>query len=144
MNQRIIPEPDVSDLNRSLDFYVRVVGCKVLYERPEERFAFLELEGAEFMSEEEKGLGRRFCTASLEKPYGHGINFQIQVSNVDALYKRVREAGFEPIIQLEERWHRNNDMELGNRQFVVPDPDGFLMRFFTDLGKRPAARPNFP
>jgi len=26
---------------------------------------------------------------------------------------------------------------VGNRQFVVPDPDGYLLRFFQDLGERP-------
>lgn len=25
----------------------------------------------------------------------------------------------------------------GNRQFVVADPDGYLLRFFSDLGQRP-------
>jgi hypothetical protein len=43
---RLIPELDVSDLDRSLNFYVKVVGFSVLYDRPEERFAFLDLDGA--------------------------------------------------------------------------------------------------
>ena len=40
---RLIPELDVADLDRSLAFYVGVVGFTVLFDRPEERFAFLDL-----------------------------------------------------------------------------------------------------
>ena len=35
------PELDVSDLDRSLAFYVGVIGFAVMFDRPEERFAFL-------------------------------------------------------------------------------------------------------
>ena len=54
------PELDVSDLDCSLTFYVDVVGFSVLYDRPEERFAFLDLDGARLMLEEAAGPGRRF------------------------------------------------------------------------------------
>jgi catechol 2,3-dioxygenase-like lactoylglutathione lyase family enzyme len=136
---RLIPELDVSDLDRSLNFYVDVVGFSVLYDRPEERFAFLDLDGACLMLEEAAGLGRRFRTAPLERPYGRGVNFQIELTNVDALHERVRKAGFDFVIPLEERWYRRAEMELGNRQFAVADPDGYVLRFFSDLGQRPAS-----
>ena len=137
---RLIPEIDVSDLDHSLAFYVGVVGFRVVYDRPEERFAFLDLDGARLMLEEAAGPGRRFHTAPLERPYGRGVNFQIEVANVDALVERVRKAGFDPIIPIEERWYRRDEIELGNRQFVVGDPDGYLLRFFSDLGQRRASR----
>jgi catechol 2,3-dioxygenase-like lactoylglutathione lyase family enzyme len=137
---RLIPEIDVSDLDRSLTFYVGVIGFRVVYDRPEERFAFLDLDGARLMLEEAAGPGRRFHAAPLERPYGRGVNFQIEVANVDALVERVRKAGFDPIIPIEERWYRRGETELGNRQFVVGDPDGYLLRFFSDLGQRRASR----
>jgi hypothetical protein len=31
-------------------------------------------------------------------------------------------------------------MQAGNRQFVVADPDGYLLRFYTRLGSRPSGR----
>jgi hypothetical protein len=40
-------------------------------------------------------------------------------------------------VPLEERWYRRDDVLLGNRQFLVQDPDGYLLRFFEDLGERP-------
>lgn len=136
---RIIPELDVQDLNRSLYFYTEVLGFTALYERPEERFVFLEREGAALMLEEAAGPGRRFRTAPLEYPYGRGINFQIEVSAVDSLYHRCCETAAPIIIPLEERWYRRDTTELGNRQFVVADPDGFLLRLFTNLGSRPVS-----
>lgn len=137
MTARLIPELDVENLDRSLAFYTRIIGCTVLYDRPEERFAFLDLEGARLMLEEAAGPGRRFATAPLEHPYGRGVNFQIQVADVDELYARVLAATARVVLPIEQKWYRRGDHEIGHRQFVVADPDGYLLRFFTDLGRRP-------
>jgi catechol 2,3-dioxygenase-like lactoylglutathione lyase family enzyme len=138
-----IPELDVSDLDRSLAFYVGVLGFAVMFDRPEERFAFLTLEGVHLMIEEAAGPGRRFRTAQLEHPYGRGVNFMIEVAEIDPLHNRVQAAGFTIVIPMEERWYRlrnagQNEVEYGRRQFVVADPDGYLLRFSTSLGQRPA------
>ncbi len=135
---KVTPELDVDDLDRSLAFYVGVIGFQVLFERPEERFAFLDLDGVHLMIEEAAGPGRRVTDVSLEHPYGRGVNFQIEVADVQAIYDRVRKGGFAVPIPLEDRWYRQNAIEAGNRQFVVADPDGYLLRFFTNLGQRPA------
>jgi len=133
----LVPELDVADLERSLAVYLGVLGFRCHVRRPEEKFAYLIREGAHLMPEEAGGPGRRFTTAPLERPYGRGLNLQIEVSDVDALYATAQRAGLEIRIPLEERWYRHDDIELGNRQFVVADPDGYLLRFFRDLGQRP-------
>src|SRR5262249_55494258 len=138
----LTPELDVSDLDRSLAFYVGVVGFSLQFDRPEERFAYLVLEGVHLMLEEAAGPGRRFRTAPLEHPYGRGANFMIDVSDVDGLYGRVTAAGCPIVIPLEERWYRRNASESGHRQFVVADPDGYLLRFSSSLGRRPANVPS--
>jgi catechol 2,3-dioxygenase-like lactoylglutathione lyase family enzyme len=137
---RLIPEFDVSDLNQSLAFYVGLIGFRVLYERPEERFAFLELDDAQLMLEEAAGPGRRFRTAPLERPFGRGVNIQIAVADVRSLYQRMRVSGSDPILPLEERWYRRDNAELGVQQFAVADPDGYILRFCSDLGRRPVSR----
>ena len=137
---RLIPELDVEDLDRSLAFYIDLIGFRVLYERPEERFAFLEREGAQIMLEEAAGPGRRLRTAPLERPSGRGVMFPHTVVDVEGLCARVRDAAFEPIIPLEERWRRRDDIELGQRQFTAADPAGYVLRFFSDLGQRVAGR----
>ena len=136
MTAPLVPELDVSDLGASLAFYVCVLGFHIRYQRPEERFAYLERDGAELMLEEAVGPGRRFRTAPLEPPFGRGVNFQIRVADAAGFLAKVREAGTQVIIDLEERWYRRGDCEVGNRQFVVVDPDGYLLRFFEDLGVR--------
>jgi catechol 2,3-dioxygenase-like lactoylglutathione lyase family enzyme len=133
---KLTPELDVADLDRSLAFYVDVIGFQVLFDRTEERFVFLDLDGVHLMLEEAAGLGRRFRTAPLEYPYGRGVNFQIEVADVMATYERVCAAHAQVLIPLEERWYRRLQIENGNRQFVVVDPDGYLLRFYTYLGKR--------
>ena len=136
----LVPELDVADLEASLGFYVRTLGFKVRYRRPEDRFAYLEREGAELMLEEANGPGRRFRTAPLRKPYGRGMNLQIACSDVTRLHAAVVAAGGEVVIPLETRWYRVDAAEKGNRQFVVADPDGYLLRFFQDLGERGAPK----
>ncbi|TDT96891.1 catechol 2,3-dioxygenase-like lactoylglutathione lyase family enzyme [Azorhizobium sp. AG788] len=136
---RIIPELDVTSLSLSLEFYTSVLGFRVLYDRPEERFAMIDLDGARLMLEEAAGPGRRFTTARLERPFGRGVNFQIEVENARGLYARVVKSESPVLIPLETRWYRVGLSEQGNEQFVVGDPDGYLLRFFTDLGSRPVS-----
>ena len=134
----LIPELDVEDLDASLRVYTGVFGFTVLFERPEERFAYLDLDGVHLMLEEAAGPGRRFRTAPLEKPYGRGINLQIWTADLSGLHARTIRAGLAIVTDLEERWYRRDGQERGQRQFVVADPDGYLLRFYTYLGVRPA------
>lgn len=49
----LIPELIVSDLQRSLDFYCQVLGFKIEYQRPEDKFAFLSYHGSQLMLEQD-------------------------------------------------------------------------------------------
>ncbi|HUY68553.1 MAG TPA: VOC family protein, partial [Alphaproteobacteria bacterium] len=49
---KITPELDVSDLQKSLVFYTGIAGFRMLYERPEEKFAYLDINGGGLMLEE--------------------------------------------------------------------------------------------
>ena len=148
----LVPELDVTALAPSLRFYAEVLEFRILFERSAERFAYLERDGVELMIQEAAGPGRRFRTAPLEPPCGRGVNFQLRVEDVDAVHARAVEAGADIIVSVEERWYRVDVVEsggrwqvkgptdVGNRQFVLADPDGYLWRPFRDLGLRPATR----
>lgn len=137
MMNPLIPELYCSDFQRSLKFYTEILGFTLAYARPEERFAFFEREGAQLMIEQSTDPARTWLTAELSPPYGRGVNFQIAVSDVDALYAAVQAAGCRIFLPMEEKWYRRDATLLGNRQFLVLDPDGYLLRFFQDLGVKP-------
>jgi catechol 2,3-dioxygenase-like lactoylglutathione lyase family enzyme len=135
---RLVPELYCSDFGRSLRFYVDVAGFEVCYQRVEDRFAFLERDGAQLMIEQATDSARTWLAAPLQHPFGRGINLQIAVDDVDVLHAACVAAGARVLVPMEEKWYRRDDELLGNRQFVVLDPDGYLLRFFRDLGRRPA------
>lgn len=139
----LVPELLCRDFQTSLDFYTRVLGFRIVYERPEFGFAYIEREGAEMMLEaipaEGEDQSRAWIAGKLDHPFGRGINFQIQVSDVEALYADVNNVKAPLFMEMESKWYRKTDYEVGNRQFIVSDPDGYLLRFYQDLGRRDVA-----
>jgi catechol 2,3-dioxygenase-like lactoylglutathione lyase family enzyme len=128
---KLVPELLVSEYEISRDFYVRVIVFGVRYERPEEKFSYLDLDGAALMIEQETEF---WATATREKPYGRGINLQIEVDAIDPILTRLADAGIALFRPVEEAWYRSGETYRGNRQFLVQDPDGYLLRMFQDLG----------
>lgn len=135
-----MPELICTDLDRSLEFYLDLLGFRVLYARPEDRFAFLEREGAELMLEQPMAQDRLWPKAELTRPFGRGVNFEVQVTNVDQLHAAVVAAGIACFLPLEERWYRRDHVEIGVRQFAVQDPDGYLIRLSQSIGRRSASQ----
>ncbi|MHA1523669.1 MAG: bleomycin resistance protein [Alphaproteobacteria bacterium] len=132
---RLVPELGCTDFEASRKFYVDVLGFEVVYARPQEGFAYLRRQGVDLMIDD-IALGRTWKTAPLEAPLGRGMNLQIEICDVDALYARVGNVCGEVFLPIEEKWYRAGDVEVGNRQFIVADPDGYLLRFFQSLGER--------
>ena len=131
---KIIPELSVSNLKESLKFY-QTLGFKIEYERPENKFVFLSLEEIQFMLQEFSDKDK-WTIAPLKYPFGNGINFQLEVSDVDKIYTSLRENNYKIEFEIEENWYRQDDKLLGNREFLVQDPDGYLLRFSQDLGEK--------
>ena len=135
----LVPEFLVSDLDRSLDFWCGLCGFSVRYSRPIERFAYI-VRGSAHLMVEEMGAGRNWITGPLERPLGRGVNFQIAVSHSDSLATTLESAGVQLFMPLETKWYRVGDDEAGVQQFLVTDPDGYLIRFQSSLGQRSAER----
>lgn len=138
---RLVPELYCSDFTASLQFYTGVFEFRVAYARPEERFAYLEWDGAELMIEQPTRPDRTWLAAELSFPFGRGMNLSIEVREVGRLYERVQRSGARILVPLEGRWYRQDAGETGNRQFVVMDPDGYLLRPFEGLGRRELPAP---
>jgi catechol 2,3-dioxygenase-like lactoylglutathione lyase family enzyme len=141
MSNALVPEFAVTDWQASLRFYCDILGFSCRYQRSEEGFAYLERDGAELMIDQ-INQGRTFGGQYLptEYPFGRGLNVQIRVSAIDPILASLKAANIPLFLPLEEKWYRNGDMEAGNRQFVVTDPDGYLLRFYEDMGSRPVQR----
>ena len=89
---RLLPELSVTDINGTKAFYIDLLGFKLEYERPENKFMFLSFEGSQFMFEEIHTDG--WNTAELEYPLGRGINFSIETDNIDIVYQKLLDAEY--------------------------------------------------
>lgn len=135
----LVPEFVVSNIEESLRFWCEYIGFKVMYARKEDYFAYLGLGEAQVMLEQYDPNDREWETGIMEKPYGRGINFQIEVEAVEPILKRLQKVGYKLFIEVEERWYRADDVEFGQKQFLVQDPDGYLLRLIENLGERKVA-----
>lgn len=129
-----IPELSVTNLENSLKFY-KTIGFKIEYDRPENKFVFISLGKIQFMLQEISD-NDKWNIMELTYPFGNGINFQLEVNNVNEIYKELKENNYKITFEIEENWYRQGNRLLGNKEFLIQDPDGYLLRFFEDLGEK--------
>jgi catechol 2,3-dioxygenase-like lactoylglutathione lyase family enzyme len=134
----LVPELLVTDLGRSISFYCELCGFSIRFARTEDGFAYIERGKAQLMLEEVSEGS--WLTGPLERPYGRGMNLQIEVSDVATLHDRLLAAGARIFEGLKTQWYREGGIEHGQSQFLVQDPDGYLLRFMQHLGERPAVQ----
>lgn len=134
---KLVPELMVTDLDKSLTFWVSYLGFNVAYQRPDDGFAYLDLEGAQMMLEQFDPQGGQWLTAPLHKPFGRGINLQIDVLAVAPIIHKLGQAGCPLYRDCKDTWYRADNVEAGQREFIVQDPDGYLIRLVERLGERP-------
>ena len=130
---KLIPELSVSNFERSLDFYTRILGFKAEYTR--EKFAFLELDGSQTMIEE---ANDHWKTGKLEPPFGRGINLQIAVKDVNPILESLQKNKCGLFRNAEDNWYRKEGKLLGCQEFLIQDPDGYLLRFSQFIGTKDA------
>lgn len=121
----LIPELSVTNIEKSKEFYLSL-GFKIKYERPENKFCFLELEENQIMIEE---INNNWNTGTLEYPFGRGINISMSVSNVKELYKNIINKNIKPFKELETHSYRVDEINYEDIEFLIQDPDGYLLRF---------------
>ena len=122
----LVPELMVHDLTFSLDIYTRVFGFILHYTRP--GFAYLSLGPVQWMLEQVHE-DKAWLTAPLERPYGRGINFQMVVPDLDGLHARLLAEGYPLFRPMTTATYLEGETEHTQRQVLVQDPDGYLLRF---------------
>jgi catechol 2,3-dioxygenase-like lactoylglutathione lyase family enzyme len=130
---KLIPELSVSNFKKSLDFYTNLLGFKIEYQRKESNFAFLSLEGSQIMIQKNNS---KWSTGTLNHPFGRGVNFQIEVKTIEPIISRLNKYKYPIFETVKDNWYRKENVLLGNKEFLVQDPDGYLLRFSQDLGSK--------
>lgn len=131
---KLIPELSVTNLEKSMKFY-ETIGFKIEYERKENKFVFLSLGEIQFMLQEITE-NDKWEVAPLVYPFGNGINFQLEVEDATTIYDKLKNNNYKIIFEMEENWYRQDNKLLGNKEFLVQDPDGYLLRISEDLGEK--------
>ena len=78
-------------------------------------------------------------TGAFEVPLGRGAIFQISVSDIHAVHDAVVAASLPFYVELREKWRDWGDRQGGQREFLVQDPDGYLVMVSQKIGERPFA-----
>lgn len=122
---KLIPELSVSNIKRSKDFYL-MLGFNIMYEREEEKFVFFELNGCQIMIQENNG---NWNTGSLEFPYGRGINISMEIKGVEELYNYLMKHKYPVYSEIMYNEYDVNGVKYIDKEFLIQDPDGYLLRF---------------
>ena len=142
MNQDIhwsalVPELTVTNLERSLAFYT-ALGFSIRFRRDDPPFAYLEIGQAQLMLEQQHETG--WNVAPLDRPLGRGVNFQIEVQDAQIIESALRHLGAPLFREIKDIWYVvSRTEEEGQRELLVQDLDGYLLRFAQYLGQRSAA-----
>lgn len=121
----LIPELSVSNIALSKKFYLSL-GFEIKYERKEDKFCFLQLEENQIMIQEENG---NWDVGTMEYPYGRGINLSMTVSDVEKMYERLKSIDLKFFLDLEVHPYRVGEAVSYDKEFLIQDPDGYLLRF---------------
>ena len=128
---KLIPELSVSDFEKSLEFYTTILGFRIEYTR--QKFAFLSLNGSQIIIEE---VNNNWNTGKLEHPFGRGINFQIEVRDIKPILQSLNKNKHDLFRKPKDNWYRKANQLIGCREFLVQDPDGYLLRFSQNIGTK--------
>ena len=131
----MVPELSVSNFERSLAFYVDVLGFSIRIRRENPDFVYLEQEHVQMMLEQISDEG--WITGELEAPLGRGVNFQIELSDLEPLVKRIQTHKVPLFRELKETWYDIGEKLSGERELLLQDPDGYLLRFTQHLREKP-------
>ncbi|MCP4354862.1 MAG: VOC family protein [Proteobacteria bacterium] len=126
----IVPELSVIDIDKSLQFYVDVIGFSIKYSRTEDKFAYLVLEDNELMIEQCNG---NWLVGQLEPPFGRGINFEIGVSNIDKIIDSITNNSIKFFKEPFESKYKADNKVYHVKELLIQDPDGYLLRFSEEL-----------
>jgi len=130
----MVPELTVTDFAKSLDFYTVVLGFTVRNLRKNPDFAYLIKENVQLMLEQSHEDGWNIAATSY--PMGNGMNLQMEFSDIEPLYRSLKADKRVLYRDIKEVWYDIGNQLSGRKEFLLQDPDGYLLRFSQSLGQR--------
>ena len=121
----LIPELSVTNMEKSKEFYLNL-GFKIMYERKEDKFCFLYLEDNQIMIEE---INNNWNVGKMKYPFGNGINISMTVSDIDSFYESIISKRIVLFRKIKTSKYRVDDIIYEDKEFLLQDPDGYLLRF---------------
>ncbi len=121
----LIPELSVTNIEKSKEFYLNL-GFKIMYERKEDKFCFLYLEDNQIMIEE---INNNWNVGEMKYPFGNGINISMTVSDIDSFYESIISKKVVLFRKIKTSKYRVDDIIYEDKEFLLQDPDGYLLRF---------------
>lgn len=124
---KMIPELTVFDIDKTKDFYKDMLGFKIEYERPYDKFIFMSFEDSQFMFEQLHEDG--WNIGEMTYPLGQGINFSIKVKDIDFLYEKLKKHKIYFYRDMVINTYEVNGENIEQKEFLIQDPNGYLLRF---------------
>src|SRR6266851_2546516 len=108
---KIVTELHVTDLNASLAFWRDIIGFEIAYQRPEERFVYLEHpEGQQIMLCQRHG---RFETGPMQLPLGQGAMFQVHFQDITPILSKLSASDWPIYLGPREAWRKEGRRPRG-------------------------------
>lgn len=121
----LISELSVTNIEKSKKFYLNL-GFKIMYERKEDKFCFLYLEDNQIMIEE---INNNWNVGEMKYLFGNGINISMTVSDIDSFYESIISKKIVLFRKIKTSKYRVDDIIYEDKEFLLQDPDGYLLRF---------------
>lgn len=123
MHVKVAPEFFVPDVEDAVRFYVDKLDFRVLRQDPD--FAMVNLgRDVHILIAAESLAGDELPSGDAIR--GAGVNVRIMVDDVDAIYERCKAEGVRIVWEIA-------DKDYGLRDFIMADPNGFMLRFAAPL-----------
>ena len=127
---KLVPELVVKSYSDAKAFYTTVFGFDLRFEREKDGFGYFDLEGAQIMLLQ--------GDKQFECHNGSHIHFQIEIDSVEDLIAQIKAHNIALEKDPYEAWYQVDQVKHGHYEFFVRDVDGYLYRFYEDLGEVPA------
>ncbi|HEX6287584.1 MAG TPA: VOC family protein [Herpetosiphonaceae bacterium] len=120
---KLTPNLMVEDVNRTLEFYTRLLGFERLASVPETGqfdWAMVQRDGVQLMFQARASLGGE-VPALADAPIGASQTFYIEVEGLDELYRQLKD-------QVEIVAERHTTF-YGTEEFAFKDCNGYVLAF---------------